>query len=94
MGGILLMIMLFLALGTMLVMFVAIGYWFMPIIIIALLAKPILKLLIKLVDSIKRLIRGDDTVTMSRREFNENYQKRPAVNPEVVQEAVNNAAWK
>ena len=88
--SLLLLIMLFLALGTMLVMFVAIGYWFIPIIVIAVLSKAIIKALRKLVESIKK---KDDTIIMSRREFNENYQRR-TVNPEVIQEAVNNAAWK
>ena len=89
--SLLLLIMLFLALGTMVVMFMAIGYWFIPIIVIAVLSKAIIKALRKLVESIKKS--KDDTIIMSRREFNENYQRR-TVNPEVIQEAVNNAAWK
>ena len=90
--SLLLLIMLFLALGTMITMFVAIGYWFIPIIVIAVLSKAIIKALRKLVESIKKS--KDDTIIMSRREFNENYQRR-TVNPEVIQEAVNNnAAWK
>lgn len=89
--SIMLFIMLLMALGIMVIMFVAVGYWFIPIIIIALLSKAIIKALRKLVESIKKS--KDDTIIMSRREFNENYQRR-TINPEVVQEAVNNAAWK
>lgn len=89
--SIMLFIMLLMALGIMVIMFAAVGYWFIPVIIIALLSKAIIKALRKLVESIKKS--KDDTIIMSRREFNENYQRR-TVNPEVIQEAVNNAAWK
>ena len=67
--SLLLLILLFIALGAMIVMFVTLGWWFLPIIIIGLLAKAIINAVIKLVRSIK----GEEQVVMFKKDLEKNY---------------------
>ena len=66
-------IMAMLSLGLIVIMGVAIGWWLIPVAILLILAR-------KTFDSAKSLFRSnkkDDVVTMSRSEFEKNYQRRP-----------------
>lgn len=67
--SLLLLILLFIALGAMVVMFVTLGYWFIPVVIIGLLLRSIIKLITKLV----RSIRGEEQVIMFKKDLEKNY---------------------
>lgn len=69
-----LIIMAVLALGIMVVMFASFGYWLLIGAIVFILAKSLIKSSTKLVDAIKK--KKDDTVIMSRKDFEANYVKK------------------
>lgn len=63
-------IMAMLSLGLIIIMGVAIGWWLIPVAILLILAR-------KTFDAASKLFKKkDDTITMSRSEFERNYQRR------------------
>lgn len=67
-----LILMLILSIGLIAIMAVAVGWWLIPVFICAILIKSIIKALQKLVSTAKK----DDTVVMSRKDFEANYVKK------------------
>lgn len=63
-------IMAMLSLGLIIIMGVAIGWWLIPVAILLILVR-------KIFDAASKLFKKkDDTITMSRSEFEKNYQRR------------------
>lgn len=67
-----LILMLILSIGLIAIMAVAVGWWLIPVFICCVLIKGIIKALQKLVSTAKK----DDTVVMSRKDFEANYVKK------------------
>ena len=64
-------IMALLAVGLVVITAVSIGWWLIPVAVI-------LMLLRKCFDAARRLFHKDDVITMSRKEFEANYIRRPS----------------
>lgn len=63
-------IMALLAVGLVVITAVSIGWWLIPVAVILLLLR-------KTFDAARRLFHKDDTIVMSRKEFEANYIRRP-----------------
>ena len=63
-------IMALLAVGLVVITAVSIGWWLIPVAVILLLLR-------KTFDAERRLFHKDDTIVMSRKEFEANYMRRP-----------------
>ena len=67
--SILLLMLLFIALGALIVVFAMAKYWIIGLVIIAIIVKPVIKLATNLV----RSIRGEKVVVMFEKDLNKNY---------------------
>ena len=64
-------IMALLTVGLIVIMAVSVGWWLIPVAILLLLFR-------KCLEALKALFRGkDDVITMTRKEFEANYMRRP-----------------
>jgi len=64
-------IMALLTVGLIVIMAVSVGWWLIPVAILLILFR-------KCLDALKALFRKkDDVITMTRKEFEENYMRRP-----------------
>lgn len=67
--SIILLVLLFVALGALIVVFAAVKYWIFGLVIVALLLKPVIKLATTLI----RSIRGEKVVVMFQKDLDKNY---------------------
>lgn len=63
-------IMALLTVGLLIITAVSVGWWLIPIAVILLLLR-------KTFDAARKLFHKDDTIVMSRKEFEANYMRRP-----------------
>ena len=63
-------IMALLSVGLVVITAVSIGWWLIPVAVILLLLR-------KTFDAARKLFHKDDTIVMSRKEFEANYMRRP-----------------
>lgn len=64
-------IMALLAVGLVIITAVSVGWWLIPIAVILLMLR-------KTFDAARKLFHKDDTIVMSRKEFEANYMRRPS----------------
>lgn len=67
--SILLLVLLFIALGALIIVFTMAKYWIIGLVVVAILVKPVIKLATNLV----RSIRGEKVVVMFQKDLDKNY---------------------
>lgn len=67
--SILLLLLLFVALGALIIVFTMAKYWIIGLVVVAILVKPVIKLATNLV----RSIRGEKVVVMFQKDLDKNY---------------------
>lgn len=67
--NIILLMLLFIALGALIIVFTMAKYWIIGLVVVAILVKPVIKLATNLV----RSIRGEKVVVMFEKDLNKNY---------------------